>query len=187
MCHYPGVTAGLPIFSIGHSTHELPSFAALLRGHGIEAVADVRTVPRSRRVPHFNAEVLAHWLDEAGLTYAHLKELGGWRRPRADSPNRGWRTPGFQGYADHMQTPEFEAGIEQLVRLAKQRRTAYMCAESMWWRCHRRLLSDALVVRGWHVSHIRPDGELDDHELTPFALVEGLRILYPSPQVFFDV
>lgn len=171
------------ILTVGHSTHDLDAFLALLRGQYVRALADVRRHPGSRRLPHFNAGPLGEALANAGIEYAAFgDELGGRRRPVSGSPNRGWRVAQFQGYADHMTTPEFAAGLTRLETLAKSRRTAYMCAEGDWRRCHRRLVSDALLIRGWRVLHLLRDGGLEEHELTPFALVEDERISYPSAQ-----
>jgi uncharacterized protein (DUF488 family) len=171
------------ILTVGHSTHPEERFVELLERHGVEALADVRRFPSSRRLPHFNADHLEASLHARGIEYVALgDELGGRRRARRDSPNSGWRVGGFRGYADHMATPEFEAGIERLERLAAERRTALMCAEGPWWRCHRQLLADAMLVRGWDVVHVMPDGRLEGHRLTPFAVPEGDRIRYPPNQ-----
>jgi len=143
------------------------------------AIADVRRFPRSRRHPHFNIETLPPALER----YEHFPELGGRRRVIAGSPNDGWEVAAFQGYADHMATPEFQRGLDRLEALAREVRTAFMCAEAPWWRCHRRLVSDALVVGGWDVRHILPDGGSAPHELTAFAVVEGTSITYPAPQL----
>lgn len=168
------------IFTVGHSTHELDAFVALLRGADVEAVADVRRHPGSRRLPQFNAGALKDGLGAAGIGYAGFgDELGGRRSPVPGSPNRGWRVAQFQGYADHMFSPEFAAGLARLEELAGRRRTAYMCAEGDWRRCHRRLVSDALAARRWRVVHLLRDGALEEHEPTPFAVVEGERVSYP--------
>jgi uncharacterized protein (DUF488 family) len=155
--------------------------------HGVRQLADVRTVPRSRRMPHFSRESLSESLPAAEIAYEHFPELGGFRRPRPDSPNTGWRHDGFRGYADHMQSDEFAAGIERLESLAAATPTAVMCAEAQWQRCHRRILADALTVRGWRVLHIRSDGRTELHELTPFAVVDGERVTYPPEQVQLDI
>jgi len=175
------------IFTVGHSTHELEELVALLRGPGVSGLADVRRYPRSRRVPHFNADALEVSLPRLGIEYAHFEELGGRRSPVPGSPNRGWREEQFQGYADHMATAEFAAGVERLESLARSRPTAVMCAEAPWWRCHRRLLSDALLVRGWRVLHLGPDGRLSAHELTDFAIVSEEGLTYPPPQTALEV
>ena len=168
-------------FTIGHSTHELAAFVELLERHVIACLADVRTAPRSRRTPQFNREALSAALAAVGVDYVHLPELGGWRTPVAGSEeNAGWRHRSFRGYADHMASPEFAAGLERLTALSAARRTAIMCAEAAWWRCHRRLVSDALVAGGWTVEHIGPDGRLARHELTEFARVrQDGRVVYP--------
>ena len=167
------------ILTVGHSTHALDGLVALLRRHGVEALADVRRAPRSRRVPHFDADRLRRDLPAAGISYVHLGELGGRRSSGPRSPNDGWRVAAFRGYADHMATPEFDAGLRRLEALADEHCAAVMCAEALWWRCHRRLVADALVARGCRVRHIGPDGRLTEHELTPFARVDGDRLTYP--------
>jgi uncharacterized protein (DUF488 family) len=170
------------MFTVGHSTHALDAFVALLRGAGVEAVADVRRYPGSRRSPWFAREALAASLPGEGIEYVHLEPLGGRRSVVPGSPNGGWDNAAFQAYADHMATPEFAAGLAQLERLARRRATSVMCAEATWWRCHRRLIADALVVRGWTVRHIGPDGGLTGHELTHFAVVEHGTLTYPPVQ-----
>lgn len=170
-------------FTVGHSTREPDELLALLRAAGVRRVADVRTVPRSRRVPHMAGEQLARWLPEAGVDYVHLRDLGGWRRPRPGSPNRGWRVTSFQGYADHLATPACRAALAELERLAAERPTAAMCAEVDWHRCHRRLVADALVARGWRVLHLGLGRAAQEHTLTPFAVVgpDG-SLTYPPAQ-----
>lgn len=142
----------------------------------------MRRHPGSRRVPWTRAAELERVLGSAGIGYLHLPELGGRRRPSPDSPNGGWRVAGFRGYADHMGSEELEAGLRRLLERARERRTAMMCAEAQWWRCHRQLISDALLARGWTVLHVGPRGEATEHELTGFAVVEGERVRYPPPQ-----
>jgi uncharacterized protein (DUF488 family) len=175
------------ILTVGHSTHAPEAFLRLLRAAGVEGVADVRRFPSSRRHPHFERPALERMLGEAGIAYSHLPELGGRRDPVPGSPNGGWQVGQFQGYADHMQTPEFRAGIERLLELGGERRTAVMCAEAQWWRCHRRLVADALLVRGVDVRHLGPRGELAGHDLTPFAVVDGERLTYPPAQGRLEV
>jgi uncharacterized protein (DUF488 family) len=170
------------IFTVGHSTHELDRFVSLLSAHGVELLVDVRKMPASRRMPHFSAAALSRSLPEAGIAYEHVGELGGFRRPVPGSRNGGWRVGMFQGYADYMQTPEFAAALDRVAGWARERPTAIMCAEAQWQRCHRRLVSDALLVCGFDVQHIRSDGRLEKHRLTPFAVVEGDRIEYPPEQ-----
>jgi uncharacterized protein (DUF488 family) len=178
------ITSALPpvVWTIGHSTRSGDEFVALLKAHGIATVADVRSIPRSRRHPQFNSETLAAALERDGIAYVHLPALGGLRRPRPDSPNAGWRNEGFRGYADHMQTPEFAAALTALERLAAASRVTVMCAEAVPWRCHRSLLADALVARGVEVRHITGTSAPSPHVLTPFARVEGGRVAYPPAQ-----
>ena len=177
------------VFTIGHSTHSLPALTTLLRRNRIEQVIDVRAVPRSRRNPQFDRDAIRAALRAGGLGYTHLPEVGGLRQPADGSVNDGWDNEAFRGYADYMVTPEFAEGLDRVGRLASRRPTALMCAEADWRRCHRRLLSDALGVRGWRVRHIlprRPDGEAgghrEPHPLTPFLVVDGGRIAYPAAQ-----
>jgi uncharacterized protein (DUF488 family) len=171
------------ILTIGHSTHPEERFLALLARHRVETLADVRRFPSSRRLPHFNAPRLESSLGDAGIAYERLGEsLGGRREADSDTLNAGWRVGGFRGYADHMASAEFLAGLARLRELGEARRTAFMCAEGPWWRCHRQLIADALTVRGWSVLHVMPDGRADPHRLTPFAVVDGERITYPPRQ-----
>lgn len=142
-------------------------------------LADVRRFPGSRRHPHFAREALAETIEG----YVHLEGLGGRRRVVPGSPNGGWEVAAFQGYADHMASGEFAAALGRLEALAREATTAFMCAEAPWWRCHRRLVADALHVRGWTVCHIGPDGRLTEHALPDFAVVEGERLTYPPPQL----
>jgi uncharacterized protein (DUF488 family) len=174
------------ILTIGHSTHELEAFLDLLHGREVEALADVRRYPSSRRMPWFGSEPLAAALAGAGIRYLHLAELGGRRNPVPESPNGGWRVGQFQGYADHMASDEFAAGLRRLEAVARERRTAVMCAEAQWWRCHRRLLSDALLVRGWEVVHVDARGGAEPHSLTDFAVAEGEQVTYPPAQAALD-
>jgi len=155
----------------------------LLRAHSITQLADVRTVPKSRRHPHFAREALAESLPRAGLAYRHLPGLGGFRRPRPDSPNTGWRNDSFRGYADYTQTDEFGAALAELSGWAESARTAMMCSESLWWRCHRRLVADQLVTSGRTVCHIAPDGRASPHEVTEFAVERDGRLVYPAAQL----
>jgi uncharacterized protein (DUF488 family) len=173
----------LTIFTVGHSTHPIEQFIELLRSHGIEQIIDIRTIPKSRRNPQFNTEALSEALRAADIRYVHIAELGGLRHARRDSINLGWRNASFRGYADYMQTPEFAAGLERAIRLASARPSALMCAEAVPWRCHRLLVSDALVVRGTQVAHITSNAKPNDHTLTPFARVRGTQITYPGDQM----
>jgi uncharacterized protein (DUF488 family) len=168
------------IFTIGHSVHPADVFVGLLRSHGVWLLADVRTVPRSRRHPQFSMDELDRRLGVDDIAYRHFPALGGLRKPRPDSANTGWTHPSFRGYADHMDTTAFAEGLEDLLLSAAELPTAVMCAESKWWQCHRRLLADALVARGVDVRHIMGGGRSDPHELTPFARVDGTRVLYPG-------
>jgi uncharacterized protein (DUF488 family) len=174
------VTSAIQVWTVGHSTHSLDGFVALLRAHEIAVVADVRTVPKSRRHPHFHTDELARSLPERGVAYEHLPRLGGWRQTDAESPNGAWRNLSFRGYADYAMGDEFSEGLAQLRRLSDAARTAMMCSEALWWRCHRRLIADRLVVAGDAVWHISSDGRASAHELTSFATVEPSgRITYP--------
>jgi uncharacterized protein (DUF488 family) len=170
------------IFTLGHSTLPIEQFAVLLQSYGIVQLADVRTVPRSRHNPQFNADVLAHSLAAAGIAYVPMPELGGLRHPRRDSPNGAWRNKSFRGYADYMQTAEFQQAVEALVQRGRTARTAIMCAEAVPWRCHRSLVADALEVRGVAVVEIMTQAHYRMHALTPFAHVQGLSITYPPEQ-----
>lgn len=171
------------ILTIGHSTHEAEFFVSLLRKASAEAVADVRRFPGSRRNPQFGADTLATSLSAGGIAYESLgAELGGRRRAVPAPTNAGWRVAGFRAYADHMASPEFEAGLARLEELARERRTAVMCAEGDWRRCHRRLIADALLARRWRVTHLLPGGGREEYRLTDFAVVHGGRVSYPPPQ-----
>ena len=174
-------SCGAPsILTIGHSTRPIDEFINLLRQHGIEQLVDIRTIPRSRHNPQFNSAALAKSVEDKGVGYVHLKELGGLRHPRTDSINTGWRNAGFRGYADYMQTAEFEEALRRLLQLCEGKRCAAMCAEAVPWRCHRSLLADALVARGIPVEHILGGGRRDVHNLTPFARIENGRVIYPE-------
>ena len=170
------------VFTLGHSTLPIERFLALLATYGIEQLADVRTVPRSRRNPQFNADALSASLRTVGISYVPFRELGGLRKPRPDSPNSAWRNESFRGYADYMQTPEFEAGLARLVELGAEQRTAIMCAEAVPWRCHRSLVADALVARGIGAVEILSETSYRDHAMTPFAHVSGTAVTYPPAQ-----
>lgn len=168
------------IYTIGHSTRTLDEFFGLLEHYGIALLVDVRTVPRSRHVPHFNSDSLQTSLAERGIEYRHLKPLGGLRKPVKDSPNTGWRNSSFRGFADYMQTDEFSSALSELAGLAVKKRAALMCAEAVPWRCHRSLIADALSLRKFNVRHILSAASLQDHKLTPFAAVEEERVTYPK-------
>jgi uncharacterized protein (DUF488 family) len=171
------------VFTVGHSTLPIESFIALLDAYRIRRLADVRTVPRSRRNPQFNADALANALRAQNIEYVPLPALGGLRHPRKDSPNTGWRNESFRGYADYMQTRAFEDGLEALIGMSREVRTAIMCAEAVPWRCHRSLVADALEVRGIPAVEILSERSARMHKLTPFARVDGTAITYPPEQI----
>ena len=173
----------LEVFTIGHSTRPIEQFTELLKAHGVKRVIDVRTIPRSRHNPQFNRESLAESLRDSGIGYTHIKKLGGLRHPAKDSINLGWRNSGFRGFADYMQTPQFEAALERAIKLAKTKPCALMCAEAVPWRCHRSLIADALTVRKICVKHIANATRAQLHKITPFALIRGTRITYPDEKV----
>ena len=167
------------IYTVGHSTRPVDAFIALLSAHGVTALADVRTVPRSRHNPQFNGEALATSLALAGIGYRAFPGLGGFRRASPQSPNAGWRNASFRGYADYMQTPAFRENLDQLTTLAADQTVAVMCAEAVPWRCHRSLIADALSVRGIRAEEIVSETRTQSHKLTPFANVDGMTITYP--------
>lgn len=166
------------IWTIGHSTRTFEEFLLMLKDFHIELLADIRTFPGSKRYPHFNKENLAKALPSEGIVYQHFPELGGRRKAKPDSHNTAWRHAAFKGYADHMETEEFALGIDRLMGEATRYRTAYMCSEAVWWRCHRSLVSDYLKVRGWNVIHIMDVGKGNEHPYTsPAKVVQG-RLFY---------
>jgi hypothetical protein len=168
------------IMTIGHSTRTLEEFIRLLQAHTVSHVVDVRTVPRSRHNPQFNKTSLPGSLKKAGLEYSYMPGLGGLRHAHRDSINLGWRNASFRGYADYMQTTEFEQSLEELIQLANQDRIALMCAEAVPWRCHRSLIADALLIRGIRTEDIMSPTRRQIHTLTPFAKVRGTTITYPG-------
>jgi uncharacterized protein (DUF488 family) len=168
------------LFTIGHSTRPIDEFIDLLSAHGVQRLIDVRKIPQSRHNPQFGREQLSTSLDRAGIHYTHMSGLGGLRRPRKDSTNTGWQNASFRGYADYMQTPEFEDSLNRCIELAKQEHVALMCAEAVPWRCHRSLIADALVARGIDVREIASATEARPHALTPWARVEGTTVTYPG-------
>ena len=170
------------IFTVGHSTLPIERFIALLQTYGTERLVDIRTIPRSRHNPQFNDAALAGSLTAQHLEYMHIPALGGLRHARKDSPNTGWRNGGFRGYADYMQTMAFQDALATLVHLSRQKPVAIMCAEAVPWRCLRSLVADALSVRGVPVVEILSESNFRMHKLTPFAQVEGVRIIYPPQQ-----
>ncbi len=173
-----------PVLTIGHSTRTIEEFVRLLLASGAEHLVDVRRFPGSRRYPQFGRETLPARLRKEGIGYSHLAGLGGRRRPRPDSPNAGWRNLSFRGYADHMGTEEFREDFRRLLELCGRERACLMCSEAVWWRCHRRVVADALVVRGFPVEHVLGEGSRQAHELTPWSEVveeDGVdgRLVYP--------
>jgi uncharacterized protein (DUF488 family) len=171
------------VYTVGHSTRSLEELASLLSDAGVSDLTDVRLAPGSRRNPHFSGRSLAASMPERGIAYTHEPRLGRFRRPVPDSPNRGWQNEAFRGYADHMASVEFRDGLDGLIAIARARTACVMCAEAQWWRCHRRLIADALLVRGLRVVHLGLGASVAEHELTPFAVVgDGLALTYPPAQ-----
>ena len=168
------------VYTIGHSTRSADEFVALLAAHDVTALADVRTVRRSRHNPQFNGDALAATLAAHGIRYEPFSGLGGFRKTTPDSPNGGWRNLSFRGYADYMQSAEFSANLDALIALAREATVAIMCAEAVPWRCHRSLIADALVVRGIEAREIVSETKTSVHALTPFARVAGTTIRYPA-------
>ena len=168
------------VLTVGHSTRASDDFLALLQAHGVKRLVDVRTIPRSRHNPQFNRERLASAVRLAGISYLHMKALGGLRHARRDSVNIAWRNRSFRGFADYMQTPDFARGLRRLTSAARTKRTAIMCAEAVPWRCHRSLIADALLARGYRVEEIESLKRTRVHRLTPWARVRGSKITYPS-------
>ena len=173
------------VYTIGHSTRPADEFVALLQAHGVRHLVDVRTIPRSRHNPQYNADALAATLTAAGIDYTQMKSLGGLRRPKPDSVNAGWRNESFRGYADYMQTPEFAAAVDALLALGARQPTAIMCAEAVPWRCHRSLVADALLARGVEADEIVSETKASPHKLTSFAQVEGTTVTYPPEGSLF--
>lgn len=169
-----------PVFTIGHSNRTIEDFIALLRENRVERVIDIRTIPKSRHNPQFNEDALAPALRAKKIGYVHLKKLGGLRHARADSENLGWHNASFRGFADYMQTEEFEEGLARAIKLAEAKPSALMCAEAVPWRCHRSLVADALLVRKIPVMDIISASSPREHTLTPFARVRGTQIAYPD-------
>jgi uncharacterized protein (DUF488 family) len=176
------------IFTVGHSNHSIERFLELLQQQAIEELADIRRFPGSRKHPHFNREELQTSLNARCIRYFWMEALGGRRKaaPKVASENAAWRNASFRNYADYMGTDEFRRGIETLVEVATSVRTAMMCAEGLWWQCHRRLVSDFLLAQGHQVEHIMPSGQLKPHALSPGAVVADGRVTYPAPKSLFD-
>src|SRR5437667_2201245 len=173
------------IWTVGHSTRPIEELLKLLAAADVQLLADVRRFPGSRRHPQFNQEALAASLADAGIEYRHFVDLGGRRSKRLpDSPNTGWRVEQFNAYADYMQSPEFLAALDELMAVAKKQPTAIMCSEALPQKCHRRLIADALIARDWQVRHLLTPTRIEDHQLTPFARVEGTKVTYPAEPLF---
>ena len=168
------------VHTVGHSTHPIEEFLELLQAHSIAQLIDVRKIPRSLRNPQFNTEALSASLSANGIVYRHMPELGGMRHARRDSINTAWRNASFRGYADYMQTPEFQAAVQALISLSVGMPTAIMCAEAVPWKCHRSLIGDALLARGVRVLDIMSQIKATPHALTPFARVNGTEVTYPG-------
>jgi uncharacterized protein (DUF488 family) len=178
----------LQVFTIGHSSHPLGTFVWLLRKNGIKALVDIRRYPGSKRHPHFSREELSASLVDEDIEYYWLESLGGRRKKTQEpSPNQGLRNQGFRNYADYMGTEEFRQGVAKLMEIAGRQRPAIMCAEAMFWQCHRRLLSDFLTAHGVTVQHICPTGEAKPHKMTPGAKVIEGTVTYPGPPMLFDL
>ena len=178
----------MQLWTIGHSNRSIEQFIELLSGQQIQMLADVRRFPGSRRQPHFNSENLPKSLAQTGIDYVHFPELGGRRKALPDSPNTVWRNEAFRGYADFMMTPEFRAGIDRLLKLAHEKRTVIMCAEALWWQCHRSLIADYLKAAGHTVIHIMGSGKADEHPFTSAARIVDGKLTYGAgnePQFLF--
>jgi uncharacterized protein (DUF488 family) len=172
------------IWTIGHSTHPLDEFIAMLKAFRIEMLVDIRSFPGSRRYPHFNKEALSNSLVQNNINYLHMPELGGRRKAVKNSKNTAWRNEGFRGYADYMETPEFNEAITSLEQIALEKRTAYMSSEAVWWRCHRSLVSDYLKIHGWNVQHIINISKGDEHPYTSAADISNGRLSYEPKDLF---
>lgn len=167
------------IYTVGHSTKEIEAFIDLLKSYGIQQVVDIRTIPKSRHNPQFNAEDFSKSLEKEKIHYHHLSKLGGLRHPSKESKNTGWHNSSFRGFADYMDTPPFWEGIEELETIAIKHPSAIVCAEAVPWRCHRSLISDVLINRGWEVLHILSEKSAKLHEPTPFLKIRRGHFLYP--------
>ena len=170
------------IYTVGHSTHPISDFIRTLNAYGIQLVADVRSIPRSRHNPQFNMEALEDELQKHDIGYVWLKDLGGLRHTVKNSINTAWENKSFRGYADYMQTPEFARAIDELIDIGKKKRTAIMCAEAVPWHCHRSLIGDALLARGIEVEDIMSESSIRPHQLTPWAQIQGSTVTYPGSQ-----
>ena len=167
-----------PIYTIGHSTHSLEDFIDMLQSFSIKLLVDIRSLPGSRRFPQFNKENLEISMEEAGIQYIHMIDLGGRRKVKKDSKNNRWNNDSFKGYADYMETEEFEQAIVKLEHIALEQPTAYMCSEAVWWKCHRSMVSDYLKAKGWTVLHIMGIGKVQEHKYTSPARVVDDNVFY---------
>lgn len=170
------------VWTIGHSTHSLEAFLGILRAHKVEALGDVRVMPGSKRYPHFNREVLSQSLATIGIAYTHFPNLGGRRKPRPDSHNTVWRNESFRGYADYMETPDFLRAMDDLQELAVSKHTAIMCAEAVWWQCHRAMISDWLKAHRVEVLHILSENKVEPHPYTSAAQIIDGQLSYRAPR-----
>lgn len=166
------------IYTIGHSTHPFEEFLDMLQSFGIKQLFDIRRLPGSRKFPQFDKKNLEPSLKKAGIGYIHAEDLGGRRRPKKDSKNNRWNNTSFRGYADYMESAEFDSAIDRLENAASKENVAYMCSEAVWWRCHRSMVSDYLKAKGWTVMHIMADGKAKEHRYTAPAIVVGAHISY---------
>jgi uncharacterized protein (DUF488 family) len=166
------------LWTVGHSTRAIDEFLAILHAQGVTRIADVRRFPGSRKFPHFHPAALERALAEAGIGYTPMPDLGGRRRPRADSPHSAWRNEAFRGYADYMDTPQFAASAQRLAEVARDDRVAAMCAEAVWWRCHRSMIADFFKAHGWKVLHILGPAAPQEHPYTPVARIVGGELRY---------
>jgi uncharacterized protein (DUF488 family) len=173
---------GMTIFTIGHSTHQIEEFVDILKAHGIEFVVDVRTIPKSRHNPQYNSDTLAGALHECAIGYEHMPGLGGLRHAKKDSINTAWENASFRGFADYMQTGDFDRGLSALIEMAEKQPTAIMCAEAVPWRCHRSLIGDALLARKFIVMDIMSKTSAKAHTITPWAKIMGTTITYPKSE-----
>jgi uncharacterized protein (DUF488 family) len=174
------------IYTIGHSTHPIGKFIAMLNSFSIDLVADIRAFPASRRFPYFNRDALEKSLGESSVHYVHMPGLGGRRKPAPNSQNSAWRVEGFRGYADYMETDAFVQHAAELEKLAESRHVAYMCAEAVWWSCHRALLSDYLQSRGWIVRHIMTENKSEPHRYSKPARIVNGKLTYHATELFGD-
>ena len=174
------------VYTVGHSNRSIAEFGEILTAHGIKTLVDVRSIPKSAHNPQFGKSRLASSLKKLKISYVHLARLGGLRRAKKDSKNLGWRNASFRGYADYMATQEFKKGMVELIKIARKRKTAIMCAEAVPWRCHRSLIADALIVKKWSVENITGKSRAQRHKLTPFLKMRGRTLTYPIPGGLFE-